>query len=82
MYGNVFLHSFGPAVYLVVNEPDMLADVFSRNNAQNDVKTPLNRNTFVQIIGKHDLLTTESDEHERARRTLNPAFFILIISRH
>jgi hypothetical protein len=48
-----FLYSLGPLVYSVVNEPDMLADVLSRNNAQNYIKAPLSRNTFIPIIGKH-----------------------------
>jgi cytochrome P450 len=73
-YGHVFLFCFGPIVRLVINEPDLLADVLSRNNAQNYIKPPMATAVFKPIIGTHNLLIGEGDEHERARRMLNPAF--------
>jgi len=73
-YGNIFLFCFGPVVRLVINEPDLLADVLSRNNAQNYIKPPVATAVFEPIIGTHNLLIGEGDEHERARRMLNPAF--------
>jgi cytochrome P450 len=73
-HGNVFLYGYGPNVRLVVHEPDMLADVLGRNNAQNYVKPPITSTVFTPIIGSHNLLVAEGDEHERARRMINPAF--------
>ncbi|CAF1159005.1 unnamed protein product [Rotaria sordida] len=74
-HGNVYLFSVGPAVHLVINEPDMLADVLRRNNAQNYVKPQIITNMLKPLIGKHNLLITEDNEHERGRRMLNPAFY-------
>jgi cytochrome P450 len=73
-YGNVYLFSIGPGVRLVVNEPDLLADVFSQNNAHNYIKPPTATTIFTPIIGHHNLLVAEGDEHERARRMINSAF--------
>ncbi|UJR07710.1 hypothetical protein I4U23_011995 [Adineta vaga] len=73
-YGSVFLYCFGPVMRLVINEPDMLADVLSRTNAHNYVKPTLGSTIFAPIIGHHNLLVAEGNEHERARRMINPAF--------
>jgi cytochrome P450 len=73
-YGNVFLFSFGPLTRLIVNEPDLLADVLSRNNAQNYIKPSIFKSIFIPIVGSHNLLVAEGSEHERARRMINPAF--------
>ncbi|CAF3853694.1 unnamed protein product, partial [Rotaria sp. Silwood2] len=74
-YGNICLFCFGPLTRLVVSEPDLLADIFSRTNVQNYTKPPLFDTVLVPIIGKHNLLVAEGDEHERARRMINPAFY-------
>ena len=73
-HGNVLLFGFGPVVRLLVNEPDMLADIFSRHNAQNYRKPPITTAVFGPIFGIHNLLVAEGKEHDRARRMLNPAF--------
>jgi cytochrome P450 len=73
-HGNIFLFGFGPLIRLVVNEPDLLADIFSRSNAQNYVKPLIYSAVFVPILGRHSLLVAEGSEHERARRMINPAF--------
>ena len=74
-HGNVFLFCFGPAIRLVITEPDLLADVYSRTNAQNYIKPPLFNAVFIPIIGKENLLVAEGQDHERARRMINPAFY-------
>ncbi|CAF1233489.1 unnamed protein product [Adineta ricciae] len=74
-HGNVLLFCFGPAVRLIITEPDLLADVYSRTNAQNYIKPPLFHAVFIPIIGKENLLVAEGQEHERARRMINPAFY-------
>ncbi|UJR23084.1 hypothetical protein I4U23_026107 [Adineta vaga] len=74
-HGNTFLLCFGPAIRLVTTEPDLLADVYSRANASNYIKPPLFSTVFIPIIGKENLLVAEGQEHERARRMINPAFY-------
>ncbi|CAF3389280.1 unnamed protein product [Rotaria socialis] len=74
-HGNLFLYAFGPVVRLVITEPDLLADMFSRRNVQNYIKPPLFNTVFSQIIGEKNLLVAEGNEHERARRMINPAFY-------
>jgi cytochrome P450 len=74
-HGNVFLFGFGPIIRLAITEPDMLADIFSRTNAQNYIKPPIFNTVFNPIIGEQNLLVAEGQEHERARRMINPAFY-------
>jgi cytochrome P450 len=73
-HGNVFLFGFGPTTRLVIAEPDLLADVYSRANAQNYIKPPIFNTIFTPIIGEQNLLVAEGNTHERARRMINPAF--------
>ena len=73
-HGDVFLLCFGPTMRLVITDPDLLADVYSRANAQSYIKPPMFSTVFVPIIGKQNLLVAEGQEHERARRMINPAF--------
>jgi cytochrome P450 len=73
-HGHVFLYGYGPLTRLICNDPDLLADVFSRSNAQNYVKPADFSTIFLPIIGTHNLLVAEGSEHERARRMINPAF--------
>jgi cytochrome P450 len=73
-HGNVCLFGFGPTTRLVIAEPDLLADVFSRTNAQNYIKPPIFSSVFTPIIGQQNLLVAEGNEHERARQMINPAF--------
>jgi cytochrome P450 len=74
-HGNVYLYGFGPIVRLVINEPDLLAQVLNRNNAYNYIKPNFTTTIFTPLLGHHNLLVTEGDEHERARRMINPAFY-------
>jgi cytochrome P450 len=73
-HGNIFLFGFGPTTRLVIADPDLLADVYSRTNAQNYIKPPIINSVFTPIIGQQNLLVAEGNEHERARRMINPAF--------
>ncbi len=73
-HGNVLLFGVGSIIRLIVNEPDMIADVLSRNNGKNYRKPPVSSIGFTQIIGRHNLFFTDGDEHERARQMINPAF--------
>ncbi|CAF3828857.1 unnamed protein product, partial [Rotaria sordida] len=73
-HGYAMLVGFGPLTRLIVHEPDLLADVLSRNNASNYMKPVEFNEVLVPIIGSHNLLVAEGSEHERARRMINPAF--------
>jgi cytochrome P450 len=72
-HGYLFLFGFGPLTRLICIEPDLLADVLSRNNESNYVK-PVDSTALKFIIGSRNLLLADGDEHERARRMINPAF--------
>lgn len=76
-YGNYFLFSFGPLVRIMISEPDMIADVVGRSHAQDYVKPDVFGNIFKPLIGSHNLLVSEGQEHERARKMLNPAFHFI-----
>jgi cytochrome P450 len=76
-HGHVFLIGFGPIVELVVMEPDMLADVLGRSQAENYTKTALNRIVCEPLIGVHNLLVSNGTEHERARKMINLAFHFI-----
>ncbi|CAF1484521.1 unnamed protein product, partial [Rotaria sordida] len=71
-HGHIFLTSIGPLICLHVSEPDLLADVLSRNNTPNYVKSLKFNEIFVPLIGSHNLLVAQGSEHERARRMINP----------
>jgi len=73
-HGYAYLFGYGPLTYLMCSEPDLLADVLSRNNASNYVKPPDFSAVFIPLVGSHNLLVAEGDEHERARKMINPAF--------
>ena len=73
-HGHVFVFGYGPLTRLFINEPDLLADVLSRNNGQYYTKPEMTGTVFSPIMGRHNLLVAEGAEHERARRMINPAF--------
>ncbi|CAF3853713.1 unnamed protein product [Rotaria sp. Silwood2] len=74
-HGNIYIFGFGPVVRLMINEPDLLADILDRKNARNYTKSLTAHIILAPIIGDHNLLVAEGDEHERARRMINPAFY-------
>ncbi|CAF0856846.1 unnamed protein product [Adineta ricciae] len=73
-HGDVFLFGFGPLTRLMCNDPDLLADVLSRTNSVNYEKPLDFKLVFETLMGSHSLLVAEGNEHERARRMINPAF--------
>ncbi|CAF1157394.1 unnamed protein product [Adineta ricciae] len=76
-HGPVFLMGFGPLTRLIVHEPDLLADVLGRSHAQDYKKTTFTSTVFKSIIGMHNLLVNEGEEHDRARKMLNPGFHFI-----
>lgn len=73
-HGYLFLFGFGPLTRLICMEPDFLADVLSRNNASNYARSA-DGDVLKLLMGRHSLLLIEGNEHERARRMINPAFY-------
>ncbi|CAF2984143.1 unnamed protein product [Rotaria sp. Silwood2] len=72
--GSRFLFGFGPLTRLVLLEPESIADILGRSKSENYRKPSHFLNMAKPIIGIHNLLVSEGEEHERARRMLNPAF--------
>jgi cytochrome P450 len=73
-HGLTYLFGFGPLTRLVILNPDLLSDILGRSKA-NNYRKPTDLISLVKpIIGTHNLLVSENQEHERARRMLNPAF--------
>ena len=88
LYGSIFYHEmlskkhgytymigFGPHPRLVISDPDLLADIFTRANVPYIVRPDEFRAEFVPLVGYHNLLVAMGREHERARRMINPAFY-------
>jgi cytochrome P450 len=73
-HGNHFLFTMGPLPRFMLLEPELLADVLSRSKAEYYEKTSLLINIIKPFIGVHNLLISKHQEHERARKMLNPAF--------
>lgn len=73
-HGYYFLFGFGPLIRVVLLEPDLIADVLSRSNAENYQKPPDLINIAKPILGTHNLLVSEGEEHDRARKMLNSVF--------
>ncbi|UJR19322.1 hypothetical protein I4U23_022451 [Adineta vaga] len=73
----VYVSSFGPSIHLNVMEPDMLADVYGRSHAQDYTKPDDTVIFFKPLIGIHNLLVSEGEEHEHERKMLNPAFHFI-----
>lgn len=76
-HGYVYVVGFGPFITLVITEPDMLADIFGRAHAQDYRKPAGIEKYFKPLIGVHNLLVSEGEEHARTRAMLNPAFHYL-----
>ena len=76
-HGLRYLFGFGPLTRLVILDADLLSDVLGRTNSENYRKPTDLVNIVKPILGVHNLLVSEGDEHERARRMLNPAFHFI-----
>ena len=76
-HGNCYLFGFGPLTRLLIVEPEVIADVLSRANSEN-YRKPLDLTNIVKpLLGTHNLLVSEGEEHDRARKMLNPAFHFI-----
>ena len=74
-HGHTYVIGYGPYLRLVISDPDLLADIFNRTNAQFIVRPDEFRAEFVPMVGYHNLLVATGDEHARARRMITPAFY-------
>ncbi|CAF1457778.1 unnamed protein product [Rotaria sordida] len=77
--GSRYLFGFGPLTRLILLEPELIADVLGRSKADNYRKPSDLINIVKPLIGIHNLLVSEGEEHERARKMLNPAFHFVNI---
>ncbi|UJR17985.1 hypothetical protein I4U23_004886 [Adineta vaga] len=73
-HGYVYGIGLGPSITLMIMDADMLADIFGRTHAQDYRKPSGMDKYFKPLIGIHNLLVSEGEEHTRARKMLNPAF--------
>lgn len=64
----------GPLTRLVILEPELISDVLSRSKNDYYRKPRDLVNIVKPLIGEHNLLISDEQEHERARKMLNPAF--------
>ena len=78
-HGYCFLFGMGILPRLLLLEPELLADVLSRSKSEYYEKTSFLINSVKPFIGVHNLLLSKNDEHERARKMLNPAFHAINI---
>ncbi|CAF0872601.1 unnamed protein product [Didymodactylos carnosus] len=75
-YGNIYTMMFGPVMRLYIHEPDYIGDVL-RKYTKFYNKPELFRTVFIPLIGKTNLLVSENDIHDRARKMLNEAFHFI-----
>ena len=73
-YGLVHSVSFGPSTRLTVNDPRYIPDVLSTANAQKFQKPAFSRRVVGGMLGLHNVLMTEREEHTKHRRMISPAF--------
>jgi cytochrome P450 len=73
-HGLIYLFSLGPYARLVIQEPELIADILGRTQAQNYFKPADFAFRLKPVIGIHNLLVSNGSEHERAKKMLNPAF--------
>jgi cytochrome P450/NADPH-cytochrome P450 reductase len=73
-YGSIFVFSLGLHPRLVVQDADLIADILGRAHAQNYHKPADLSFRLKPLIGVHNLLISNGNEHERARKMLNPGF--------
>jgi cytokinin trans-hydroxylase len=73
-HGNIYTFCSGLMTRLMISEPDLLANILHRNNAQKYTKPSVVNTVLSAVISEQNLLVAEDNEHERARRMINPAF--------
>jgi cytochrome P450 len=73
-HGLNFLFLLGPFPRFVVQDVELIANILDRKHAQNYQK-PMDLSFRLKpLIGLHNLLISNGNEHERARKMLNPGF--------
>lgn len=73
-HGSVFMFGLGTYPRLVVQDADLIGDILGRAHAQNYYKPADLIFRLKPLIGLHNLLISNGNEHERARKMLNPGF--------
>ena len=73
-HGLIFVFGLGLHPRLVIQDADLIADVLGRSHAGNYCKPADLSNRLEPLIGLHNLLISNGNEHERARKMLNPGF--------
>ena len=76
-FGDCYLCSLGPIVRFVVINPELIGEILGRILSVNYRKPKELKNIVKSFIGEHNLLVSEDEEHERARKMLNPAFHFI-----
>jgi len=76
-FGDTYLFSLGPTVRFVVINPELIGEVLGRTKGGYYGKPKELNNIVKSFIGEHNLLVSEGQEHERARKMLNPAFHFI-----
>jgi cytochrome P450 len=73
-HGLNYLFLLGPYPRFVIQEAELIADVLSRTHAQ-DYQKPMDLGSRLKpLIGLHNILISNGNEHKRARKMLNPGF--------
>lgn len=73
-HGFVFLFGLGAYPRLVVQDVELIGDILGRSHAHNYYKPADLSERLKPLIGLHNLLISNGEEHERARKMLNPGF--------
>ncbi|CAF1234554.1 unnamed protein product [Rotaria sp. Silwood1] len=73
-HGHIYISGFGPWTRIAVMEPDIIADVLSRSNSQDFLRTTDNGVGLKTLVGTRNLVMTNGLDHDRARKMVNPAF--------
>ncbi|CAF1018404.1 unnamed protein product [Rotaria sordida] len=73
-HGSIFMFGLGIYPRLVIQDADLISDILGRAHAQNYYKPIDLIFRLKPLIGLHNLLISNGNEHERARKMLNPGF--------
>ena len=73
-YGHCFISGAGPLTQLILLEPELIADFLARSKGGIYRRPSFLTNIVKPLVGIHNLLVSGEEEHERARKMLNPAF--------
>jgi len=73
-HGLNYVFLLGPYPRLVTQDADLIGTVLNKANAHNYKKPEDLRLRLKPLLGLHNLLVSYGDEHDRARKLLNPYF--------